>query len=71
MTNRSQRGRNSILLTAAFFFAMVMGAGPGVYLVNGKGPFLGFPSVYAWVVFWFLVQAGIVVAAYKTIWRGR
>lgn len=58
------------LLTLIFFFALLMGAGPGSYLINGRGPILGLPAVYAWVVFWFLVQAGVVVTASRTIWKG-
>ena len=58
-----------------FFFAMVMGPGPGVYLVNpgadheGPAPtLLGLPIVYAWAVIWFGVQAAVLVTAYFTLW---
>ena len=57
------------VLAVVFFAAMIMGAGPGVLLVNGSGPILGMPAVYVWVVSWFLVQAGMVVTAYFTVWK--
>ncbi len=60
-------------LTAAFFFALFMGAGPGLYLVNGYaasgGTIAGMPALYAWAVGWCAVEAGIVLAAYLLIWR--
>lgn len=62
-------GKRGVILIILFFFAMIMGAGPGIYLVNGRGPFLGVPVIYAWVVFWFAIQAGTVVIAFKTIWN--
>lgn len=65
----SRTGRLGIILTGLFFFTMMMGAGPGIYLVNGKGPILGIPIIYAWVVFWFLIQASAVVIAFKTVWK--
>lgn len=62
--------RLAITLTLAFFSAMIMGAGPGVFLVNGKGPILSLPAIYAWAVFWFLVQVTVVVIGYFRIWKG-
>ncbi len=60
-------------LAALFLFALVMGPGPGLYLVNdyaaNAGTILGAPALYAWAVFWFMVEAAIVVTAYKTIWK--
>ena len=64
------------LLAAAFFVAMVMGPGPGVYLVNpdpadpdATVAVLGMPVIYLWSVFWFLVQAVVVITAYVVLWR--
>lgn len=68
-SNSPRNKRLAFLLTAVFFLAMIMGAGPGVWLVNGKGPVLGLPAVYLWAVAWFCLQAGAVVAAYFTIWK--
>jgi hypothetical protein len=63
-----RRGTGGVL-TAIFFGAMIMGAGPGGYLVNGSGPIMGMPAVYVWVVFWYLVQAGAVLTAFGTVWK--
>ena len=56
-------------LCVMFAIALMMGAGPGVHLVNGRGPILGMPAVYAWAVLWYAVEATIVVIAFKTVWR--
>lgn len=56
-------------LCAMFAIALMMGAGPGVHLVNGRGPILGMPAVYAWAVIWYAVEATIVAIAFKTVWR--
>ena len=60
-------------LSALFLFALIMGPGPGLYLINdyaaNGGTLLGAPALYAWVVFWFAVEATIVVTAYRTIWK--
>jgi len=49
-----------------------MGPGPGLYLINNYaasgGMILGIPALYAWAVFWFAVEAVIVVTAYLKIW---
>ena len=66
--------RLSKILTAIFVFATIMGPGPGLYLVNpsledaSTATFLGMPVLFAWAVFWFFVQAGIVVVAYCKLW---
>ena len=61
------------VLIALFVFALIMGPGPGLYLINGYaakgGTLLGIPVLYAWAVFWFAVEAGAVITAYRTIWR--
>ena len=61
--------RLAILLTVVFFFAMLMGAGPGLFLINGKGPVMNAPAIYAWAVFWFFVEATTLVIANFTIWK--
>ena len=77
MSDRSETGNKglSIILTLVFILAMVMGPGPGVYLINpgpeheGPAPTLiGLPIVYAWAVLWFGVQAAVLVTAYFTVW---
>lgn len=71
----SGRKRLTIALSIIFALAIVMGAGPGMYLVNpdvdapdAAFTFLGMPIIYAWIAFWFLVQAGVVVVAYYGLW---
>ena len=79
MSDRRETGNKSlpIVLTLVFILAMVMGPGPGVYLINpgpeheGPAPTLiGLPIVYAWAVLWFGVQAVVLVTAYFTVWSG-
>ena len=61
-------------LAGAFVVALVMGPGPGVYLVNpapeeaSPPTILGAPVLYVWAVFWFLVMAVTVFLAYKRLW---
>lgn len=57
------------VLAIAFALTMVMGTGPGVLLVNRPETFLGIPLVYAWGIFWYLVQVAIAVVAYFTVWK--
>ena len=60
-------------LSAAFIFALLMGAGPGLYLINGYaadgGTILGMPALYAWAIGWCAIESGIIVAAYLTVWK--
>ena len=74
-TSETGNKRLSSILALVFVFAMIMGPGPGVYLVNpgpnhdGPAPtLLGLPIVYAWAVLWCGVQAAVLVTAYLTIW---
>ena len=57
-------------------FAMLMGPGPGLRLVNpdidnpsAEFTVAGLPIIYVWGLFWFLVQVIIVVVAYFTVWN--
>ena len=74
-TSETGNKRLSSILALVFVFAMILGPGAGVYLVNpgpnhdGPAPtLLGLPIVYAWAVLWFGVQAAVLVTAYLTIW---
>ncbi|MBC8877140.1 MAG: hypothetical protein H8E44_47535 [Planctomycetes bacterium] len=69
------RKRLAVVLSVIFALAIVMGGGPGMYLVNPDADdpdatftFLSMPVIYAWIVFWFLVQAGVVLVAYYRLW---
>ncbi len=62
------------ILTGIFLFSVVMGPGPGLYLVNPDTAdagvrLLGAPILYTWAVFWFIVQASVIVVAYFTLWK--
>ncbi len=65
------RKRLGWALFALFALSMVMGTGPGVLLVNRPQPLLGLPALCTWGLFWYLVQAGVVVVAYRWLWRDR
>jgi hypothetical protein len=64
-------------LTVLFIFATLMGPGPGLYLANSRaeevstGTVMGIPVLYAWVAFWFLVQAGVIMVASQKIWKAQ
>ena len=67
--------RLGIALTVVFLIALVMGAGPGLYLVNPNPgdpettvAWCDVPVIYAWTVFWFLVEGGVVLVAYFCLW---
>jgi len=69
------RRRLRIVLTALFLTALLMGAGPGMRLVDpgpehaGPTPtLLGLPVLYAWGLLWFGVQAAVIVVAGTTLW---
>tara|TARA_B100000686_G_C16272614_1_gene704800 strand:- start:344 stop:622 length:279 start_codon:yes stop_codon:yes gene_type:complete len=68
--------RIRFILVFIFILAMVMGPGPGLRLVNPEPNgtsdsllFLGIPTIYAWGLFWYGVQAAVVITASLTIWR--
>ena len=72
-----KRRRLGFVLGLVFVFALVMGAGPGVNLVNGDPSdaestftiFGGVPVLYAWVALWYLVEAGVAAIAYFYLWK--
>ena len=77
--NKTTRQRRfGLVLFAVFALAMGMGPGPGLRLVNPEPTaardsllFLGLPVIYAWGLFWYGVQAAVVVTACLTIWKSR
>ena len=73
MDSKTKRAKLSRNLLIAFFFALFMGPGPGLYLVNGYatagGTVFGIPILYVWALFWCAVEALVVLTAYKTVWK--
>lgn len=69
----SPRARWAKALAGLFLFSVLMGPGPGLYLINpGRGAsttFLGVPIVYLWTVGWFFVMAGVILTAYHVLWK--
>jgi len=64
------------LFFGMFVLALVMGPGPGIYLVNpdpgdpeAKRFIFGMPIIYVWASFWFIVQASAVALSYFILWR--
>ncbi len=73
ITRKPTKSRLKWVMGGVFLFALIMGPGPGIYLVNGYaakgGTILGMPALYFWAVLWFLVEAAVVLTAYLTIWK--
>ena len=63
--NRLKLGR---ILAAVFALAMILGAGPGILLVNQPATWFGFPRLYAWGMFWCAVEIAVVITAYFFVW---
>jgi hypothetical protein len=66
----------TLILSAVFVLALIMGPGPGLYLVNPDPAdpdavrTLGtIPVLYLWALLWFGVQTAVVLTAYFTLWR--
>lgn len=62
-------------LTGVFLVALVMGPGPGIYLINPdpssavpSARVFGMPILYVWAVFWAAVMGTAVVLAYTKLW---
>lgn len=69
------KSRLPVILLLVFTFALFMGPGPGIYLVNPvpgepgtRRVVLGMPIVYVWAVSWFFVQLAVVLIAYVKLW---
>ena len=64
------------VVAGLFIAAMIMGPGPGLRLINPDPSdqdavytFLGIPTVYAWGLFWYLIQLAAILVAYRRLWR--
>ena len=76
--DRIKRKRLGVVLGFIFAFALFMGAGPGIYLVNPDTidpgakcatVFGGVPIIYAWVILWYMVEALVAIVAYFHLWN--
>jgi hypothetical protein len=72
---KEKRTKLGMILSVVFLFAMFMGPGPGVLLINPDPTdpdavftFMGLPKVYAWGVLWYSVQLVIVGLLYTKVW---
>ncbi len=59
----------TIILAVVFVLSIILGAGPGVLLVNRPETIVGVPLVYAWGILWYIVQVIVVLIAYFTTWK--
>jgi hypothetical protein len=57
------------ILVAVFAVAMIMGAGPGILLVNQPATWFGLPRLYVWGMIWCAVEIAVVIAAYLFVWE--
>jgi len=61
------------VLAGLFLFALIMGPGPGIYLINDfaarGGTAFGIPVLYVWAIFWCTVEAVVVTTAYFKLWK--
>jgi len=64
------------LLAIVFVFAMAMGSGPGLYLINPSENaiqsellFVGLPRIYVWGLMWYIVQMSVIIRAYTRYWK--
>ena len=71
-----RRRHLAVLLSCLFLLTMVMGAGPGLHLVNPDpgdpaAAFTvgGLPTLYAWGLVWYGAQLAVILVAYFKLWR--
>ena len=67
--NADARLRLGRILAAVFALAMILGAGPGILLVNQPATWFGLPRLYVWGMFWCAVEIVVVTAAYLFVWQ--
>jgi len=70
---RRKNQKISWILATIFLLALIMGPGPGLYIVNDfaakGGSLFGIPILYVWAIFWFGVEAVVILFAYFVIWN--
>lgn len=57
------------VLSGVLLVALLMGAGPGILLVNRPTLILGLPAIYFWGLVWYVVELTVVVLAYLFVWQ--
>ena len=72
---QSKRKTLGVILTITFIITVVVGLGIGLALINPDASdpnatfiIFGMPIIYVWSVFWFFVQAAVVIIAYCCLW---
>ncbi len=75
---QSKRKTLTIILSIIFAITVFFGLGIGLAMINPDASdpdatFIvwGMPTIYVWAVFWFLVQAAVVIIAYCRLWDKR
>lgn len=68
--------RSSVFLCLLFLAVLVMGPGPGVWLVNPAQPARatscwGAPVIWLWAIGWLGAEWMIVLIAYRWLWTGK
>ena len=76
MTAKSSTKPWAIFSGVLFLVAVLMGAGPGVHLINPSESaaaedffIFGMPKLYVWALFWFAMQATALTIAYFKVWK--
>ena len=66
-----QQSKRSLFRKLLLLFALtyLLSNGPGLLLVNRPLLVLGMPLLYLWALFWGVVQIGIILYAYKRLWK--
>lgn len=54
---------------AIFALCLLLGAGPGVLLVDRAEAWLGWPKVYVWGVVWWLALSAVLLGIDRTFWK--
>lgn len=65
--------RLRIMLVLVFLLALFLGPGLGAHLAGGKPAqprfLFGVPTLYLWLVTCWIVMAGCILAAARTLWK--
>ncbi len=67
-SDQARKRRRGWILAFVFCFALIMGPGPGIMLVNTAKPFAGLPPIYLWGLLWYVVEVVVVILAFRLVW---